>query len=65
MTSAAPKSEHAAMPVAGVEHRDAAREVDVAPALAVPEERVLGPLDEDRVDHRHAARDGGLAPGNQ
>ena len=56
---------HAAVAMAGVEHGDAAREVDVAPALGVPQQRILGALDEDRVGHGHAARDGGLAPGNQ
>jgi hypothetical protein len=54
-----------AMAVARVEHRDATREIDVAPALAVPEQRVLGALDEDRMHHGNAARDGGLAPGDQ
>jgi hypothetical protein len=51
--------------VARVEHRDAAREIDVAAAFAVPEERVLRAFDEHRVDHGYAARDGGLAPGYQ
>jgi hypothetical protein len=57
--------EHAAVAVARVEHRDAAREIDVAAALAVPEQRILGALDEDRVDQRDAARNRSLAPGDQ
>ena len=57
--------EHVAIAMAGVEHGDSAREIDVAAPVAVPEERVFGALDEDRMHHRHAARDGGLAPFDQ
>lgn len=51
--------------VAGVLDRDAAREVHVASALDVPQERVLGARDEYRVGHRDAARDRRLAPRDQ
>ena len=46
------------MAVPGVEDRDAAGEVDVAPALDVPELGVLGPLGIDRSSVRDAARHG-------
>ena len=45
----------------GVEHRDAAGEIDVAPAVGVPQQRVFGALDEYRMGERNAARDGSLA----
>jgi len=57
--------DHAAMAVAGVEDGDSAGEVHVAAAFRIPQECVLSPLDEHRVDHGDAARDGSLAPGNQ
>ena len=57
--------EHAPVAMARVQHGDAAREIDVTAAIDVPEQRVLGALDENRVDHRHAARDRSLAPCDQ
>ncbi len=57
--------EHVAMAVARVEHCNSAREIDVAAPVAIPQERVLRTLDENGMRHRHAARDGGLAPCDQ
>jgi hypothetical protein len=51
--------------MARIEHGDAAREIDVTTPICVPEQRILRALDKNRVDHRNAARDGSLAPGNQ
>ncbi|MNY09054.1 hypothetical protein D3C86_1419450 [compost metagenome] len=47
--------------VAGVEHRDAAGEVDELAALDVGDRGVLRPVGEDRMDLADAARDGGAA----
>ncbi|MNV63238.1 hypothetical protein D3C71_1558210 [compost metagenome] len=47
--------------VPGVEHRDAAGEVDELAALDVGDGGVLRPVGEDRMDLADAARDGGAA----
>ena len=52
---------HLRVHVPGVEHGDAAREVDVAAALDVPELRVAGALGVDGEGVADAARDGVLA----
>ena len=57
--------EHARMAMAGVQHGDAAGEVDVAVAVGIPQQRILGALDEDRLRHRDAARHGRIAPRDQ
>ncbi|MNJ52507.1 hypothetical protein D3C77_478470 [compost metagenome] len=49
------------MQVPGVEHRDAAGEVDVLAAFDIPHRGVFRTFGEDRVDLPHAARNGGLA----
>ena len=49
--------------VAGVEHRDAPGEIDVAPAFHVPYLGVFAALDEDLVGVADTTRDGCLAAG--
>ena len=49
--------DHLRMAVAGVDHRDARREVDVAAALDVPDFRVFGAIGVDLSGHADAARD--------
>jgi hypothetical protein len=44
------------MAVPGVEHGDAAAEIDVAAALHIPEAGVLGTCGVERVAYRHASR---------
>ncbi len=56
---------HLGVAVAGVEHGDAAGEVDVAAALDVPDLGVLGALGIDRGRVADAARHGGVAAGEQ
>ena len=56
---------HLGVHVAGVEHRDAAGEVDIAPPLDVPDLGVAGTLGVHRERVRDAARDGLLAAGVQ
>ena len=46
------------MAVAGVEHGDAAGEVDVAVAILVPQFRALGPVGKDRICGADTARNG-------
>ncbi|MNN54515.1 hypothetical protein D3C81_1693370 [compost metagenome] len=53
---------HLRVQVAGVEHGDAAGEVQVLAAFHVPDGGVLGALGVDLVDLADAARDGGHAP---
>jgi hypothetical protein len=57
--------DHVRVAVAGVEHCDAASEVDVALAFHVPDFGVVGTRGKDLVRVAHAARDGGVAPGHQ
>ena len=59
------RGHHLRVAVAGVEHGDAAGEIDIAPALDVPD---LGILRAGGIDGRRmpdAARDGGVAAGEQ
>ena len=51
---------HLRMAVAGVQDGNAAREIDVALALNVPDLAVLGAVDEDLVRMAHAAGNGGF-----
>ncbi|MCY1367143.1 hypothetical protein D9M69_540640 [compost metagenome] len=57
--------DHGRVAVAGVEHGDAAGEVDVAAAFHVPDLGVFALGDEDGMALAHAARDGGLAAGHE
>jgi hypothetical protein len=59
------RGDHCRVAMAGVEHRDAAGKIDVAPALDVEHLGVLGPRGEDRVGMAHAAGHGGLAARQQ
>ena len=56
---------HLGMAVTGVQHGDAAGEVDIAPALDVPDLGILGARGIDRGGVADAARDGGIAAGEQ
>ncbi len=51
------------VPVAGIQDRDSAGEVDIAVALLVPDFRILGAVGIDLGHHAHAARHRGLAAG--
>ncbi len=57
--------EHARVAMARVQHRDAAGEVNVPVSVRVPQQRILGALDENRLRHRDAARNGRIAPRDQ
>ena len=59
------RGNHVGVAVAGVQHGDAAREVDEPAAFNVPELRVLGTVGKDRSGGGHAARDGCLATREQ
>ena len=52
------RRDHLGMAVAGVEHGDAAGEVDVAVAVDVPELGTFGALGKDRIGGADAARNG-------
>src|SRR5690606_20369076 len=54
--------DHLRVTVAGVEHGDAAGKVDVLAPFHIPDGRVLGALDEDRVDLPHTTGYGLLTP---
>ena len=53
------RRDHLRMTVAGVEHGDAAGEIDEALAVPVPELGTLGALGKDRIGGGDATRDGG------
>jgi hypothetical protein len=57
--------DHARVTVARIEHADAAGEIHETAAGDVPQQRVLGTVDEHGMGHRDAAGDRGLAPGEQ
>ena len=59
------RGDHVGVAVAGVDDRDAAGEVDVAPAFDVPQLGMAGAGDEDLVRLADAARHGGLAARHQ
>ena len=53
--------DHLRMAVAGVQHRDSAREIDEASSFDIPEFGIFGTRREDRKGGRHAARHRALA----
>ena len=53
------------MTMAGIEYRNAAREIDISPALDVPQLRVIGLCGKDRIGGRHATGHGPLAAGEK
>ena len=59
------RTDHLRVAVAGVHHRDAAGEVDVAVAFDVPEFGVVGTVGEERAHHADATRRRGGLAGHQ